>query len=99
MPPRKRVTLSDEVREAFKARLSHSKQSADRAEEDFHIDVYLMNRSGLTFEEIAQEIRTRTSTVSDWKKKGEEAYLRRESARDHPAGNDPVRPGELIENS
>lgn len=96
MPPRKKITLPDEVRDALKGRLSESKDVADRAEESFHIDVYLMNRAGLTFEEIATQLGTRTSTVSDWKRKGEEAYRRRESARSESAGEDPVRSGELL---
>jgi DNA-binding transcriptional regulator YiaG len=95
VPPRKKIQLSDDVREAFKGRLTHSKEIADRAEEDFHIEVFLMNKSGLTFEEIATQLNTRTSTVSDWKKKGEEAFGRRESARDQQPGEDPVRSGEL----
>ena len=95
MPPRKKITLPDEVREALKGRLSQSKAIAARAEEDFHVDVYLMNQAGLTFDEIATQLGTRTSTVSDWKRKGEEAYRRRESARSEPAGEDPVRSGEL----
>lgn len=94
MPPRKKIQLSDDVREAFKGRLTHSKEIADRAEEDFHIEVFLMNKSGLTFGEIALQLNTRTSTVSDWKKKGEEAFERRESARSRQLGEDPVRSGE-----
>lgn len=97
MPPRARkIQLSDEVRTAFKRRLNHVKAVADRAEQDFHVEVYLMWQSGLTFDEIAETLGTRSSTVSDWKRKGEEVYNRRESARDQQSGGDPDRPSELI---
>lgn len=96
MPPRKRVELSDDVRTAFKAQLADAKRAADLQLENFHIQVYLMNRSGLTFDEIAAVFGTRSSTVTDWRRKGEEAYKRRESARDQRPGGDPVRPGELV---
>lgn len=95
MPPRNRKTvLPDEVREAFKERLTQSRESKDRAEEDFYVDVYLMNKAGLTFDEIAAQLRTSSSTVDGWKKKGEEAYRRRESTRDRQLGEDPFRSGQ-----
>jgi DNA-directed RNA polymerase specialized sigma24 family protein len=86
--------LSEDVRAAFKAQLADAKRVADQQVENFHVQVYLMNRSGLTFDEIAEIFGTRSSTVTDWKRKGEEAYKRRESARDRQLGEDPVRPGE-----
>lgn len=95
MPPKKKVQLSDDVRAAFKAQLADAKRVSDQATENFYVQVYLMNRSGLTFSEIAEIFETRTSTVSDWKRKGEEAYGRRESARDQQFGEDPLRSGEL----
>jgi DNA-binding MarR family transcriptional regulator len=92
MPPRaKKVALSDDVRSAFKQQLVESKRQADQQQESFHVTVYLMWKSGLTFDEIAEELGTRSSTVSDWKKKGEEAHGRREQARSGPAGEDPDR--------
>jgi transposase len=91
--------LSDDAREAFKAQLADAKRVADQQMENFHIQVYLMNRSGLTFDEIAAVFDTRSSTVTDWKRKGEEALERRErekreSARDQQLGEDPLRSGE-----
>lgn len=95
MPPKK-VALSDEVRVAFKAQLAEAKRVADQSMETFHIQVYLMNRSGLTFDEIADIFGTKSSTVSGWKAKGEEAYRRGESTRDRSAGQDSDRPGQRI---
>jgi DNA-directed RNA polymerase specialized sigma24 family protein len=77
MPARRRAALPDDLKAALKLRLAHIKAMSDRAVEDFHIEVYLMNRSGLTFEDIAEVFATSSSTVSDWKKKGDEAYQRR----------------------
>lgn len=77
VPPKRKITLSDDVREAFTERLKHSQACAERAEEDFLIDVYLMNLSGMTIAEIAEALGQKTSTVGDWKRKGEEARSRR----------------------
>lgn len=91
MPPQKRITLPDDVREAFEERLVHSKKISDQAVEDFYIDIYLMHRSGMTIAEIAGVLGESTSTVGDWKKKGEQARNRRR-------GEGPHRPGELAAN-
>lgn len=77
MPP-KREALPDGLKAALKQRIAHVKETADRGVEDFYIEVYLMNQGGLTFEDIADALNTRTSTVSDWKKKGEEAHRQRQ---------------------
>ncbi|MFG3509627.1 hypothetical protein ACGF5F_29465 [Streptomyces sp. NPDC047821] len=98
MPPKKRIELSDEVRAAFTERLQHSKACADRGVEDFLIDVYLMNKAGMTIAEIGVSLGTKTSTVGDWKRKGEEAYTRREQERSGRPGGDPDRSGELLTN-
>ncbi|WP_327719912.1 hypothetical protein OG381_34555 [Streptomyces sp. NBC_00490] len=86
--------MSDEVRDALRARLTRAKETKDRAEEDFYIDVYLMFQAGLTFDEITRELGASVGAVNDWKKKGEEASRRRESARGHRPDQDPVRSGE-----
>jgi hypothetical protein len=94
VPPRKRIELSDEVREALRGRLSVAKDVKDQAEESFYIEVFLMFKAGLTFDEITSELRASVGAVSDWKKKGEGAYNRRESARDRQPGEDPLRSAE-----
>jgi DNA-directed RNA polymerase specialized sigma24 family protein len=96
VPPKKKVQLSDDVRDAFKRQLADAKRVSDQATENFYVQVYLMNLSGLTFQEIAEIFGTRTSTVSDWKRKGEEAYAARESARSQEPGEDPLRPAEPL---
>jgi DNA-directed RNA polymerase specialized sigma24 family protein len=77
MPPKRRPAVSDELKAVLQQRLAHVKAMSDRAVEDFHIEVYLMNKAGLTFDDIAAVFGTRSSTVTDWKKKGEEASQRR----------------------
>ncbi|MFE4370354.1 hypothetical protein ACFRMN_19330 [Streptomyces sp. NPDC056835] len=91
MPPRKKITLPEDVRRAFEERLKHSQQVADRAEEDFYIEIALMNAAGMTIEEIAATLEARTSTVGDWKRKGDQARERRRR-------EDPDRSGELVQN-
>lgn len=91
MPPKNRITLPDDVREAFRERLVHSKKISDRTVEDFYIDVYLMNRSGMTLAEIAEVLGESSSTIGDWKKKGEQA-------RDRRNRESLERPGELLQN-
>lgn len=89
MPPRKKITLPDDVREALGERLRESKDASERSRENFLIDVYLMNKAGMTEKEIADLLKASPATVNDWKRKGEEARARR-------SGVDPDRPRELI---
>lgn len=88
MPPKRRITLPDDVRDALSERLRESKEASERTRESFFVDVYLMNRAGMTEKEIAEVLGVSPATVNDWKRKGEEARNRR-------SGVDPDRSGEL----
>lgn len=95
MPPKRKITLSDEVREALLGRLEQSRETSDRAREAFFVDVYLMNRAGLTEKEEAERLGVSSATVNDWKRRGEEAWRRREEDGSRRLGIDPDGPPEL----
>lgn len=80
--------MPDDVRDALSERLRESKEASERTRESFFVDVYLMNRAGMTEKEIAEVLGVSPATVNDWKRKGEEARNRR-------SGVDPDRSGEL----
>jgi transposase-like protein len=82
------------VRAAVLADVELTHQQAIQAEENDKIRIYLASEQGLTTYDMAQRLGVSQSVVSNWRRQGEEAYKRRESARDHQAGSDPVRSGE-----
>lgn len=94
MPPKKRVDLPDHVRAAVLADVELTHQQAVSAEENDKIRIYLASEQGLTTYELAQRLGVSQSVVSNWRRQGEEAYLRRESARSGRAGQDSDRSGE-----
>lgn len=94
MPPRKRIILSDEVKAALMTQLAHGYETWRRAEDDFHLEVYLLNRASVPLAEIASNLGVGHSTVGDWKKKGEGVQIRREEERSRRAVEDPLRSGE-----
>lgn len=77
MPPRKRIELSQDVREALEEDLKLSYEAYCRTEEDFKIKLALANRAGLTIQDLSDAIDVGKSTVGDWKRQGEEARNRR----------------------
>lgn len=94
MPPKKKVDLPDHVRAAVLADVELTHQQAVQAEQTDKIRVYLAIEQGLTTYELAERLGVSQSVVSNWRRQGEEAYKRRESARDQPAGQDPDRSSE-----
>ncbi|MFD3333499.1 hypothetical protein ACFWV1_12765 [Streptomyces sp. NPDC058700] len=74
----RRSPLADETKAVLAVRLSHGKEAAARALEDFHVDVHLANAMGMTIAEIAAALDERPSTVGDWSQRGKAALARRE---------------------
>lgn len=81
MPPRKRIELSQDVREALEEDLALSYDAYQRAGEEFKMKVAVLNRAGLTVQDISDVIGVGKSTVGDWKRQGEEARDRRRGIR------------------
>lgn len=73
----RRTALPDEARSVLAVRLSHGKEAAARALEDFHVDVHLANAMGMTIAEIADALDERPSTVGDWSQRGKAVLARR----------------------
>ena len=97
MPPRKRVTLPDHVRNAVLSDLALTKRRATEAEEDFKVRIYLGVEQGLDTYELAEELGLSQSAVSKYRGQGQAILERREKergefepTRDRPAGDDPV---------
>ncbi|MGV9850453.1 ECF-type sigma factor [Streptomyces sp. NPDC003442] len=83
MPPKKKLTLTDEVRETMEEALELSHEGFKRAHQEietFKMKVSLANQGGLTIEEIAVILGVSSSTVGRWKMDGDEARKRRRSA-------------------
>lgn len=102
MPPKKRVTLPDHVRAAVLADVALSHKTAQDADENSKIRLYLATEQGLDTYELAEELGISQTSVSKYARLGREALERRkrerearESARDQQPGEDPLRPGEL----
>ncbi|MBA2951409.1 transposase [Streptomyces himalayensis] len=96
MPPRKKIDLPDHVRDAVLADVKMDYEQAINADERSKIRIYLATEQGLSTYELAEELSVSQSVISNWKRQGEEAYKRREQARDQQLGEDPLRPGELF---
>jgi hypothetical protein len=99
VPPKKKVDLPDHVRAAALAEAELSYRDTLGAEERFKVQLYLKVQQGLTTYELAEYFQSRglqvsQPTIARWANYGEEAYKRRESARDQQSGQDPVRPGQ-----
>jgi hypothetical protein len=102
MPPKKKVDLPDHVRAAVLADIALTHQAAIAAEENDRIRVYLATEQGMDTYEIAEELGdVSQQTVSRWARQGKEILERRDrekrerDPRGRPAGEDPVRRGEL----
>lgn len=98
MPPKKKVDLPDHVRAAVIGEVKLGYEAAADAEERSKIRIYLATEQGLSTYELAESLGVSQAVVSKWSRQGKEAYERRESARDHQLGEDPVRSGELVPN-
>lgn len=98
VPPKRKINLPDHVREAVLGDVALTHQAAIEAEERDKIRIYLAVEQGLTTQELADRLLVSQSVVSKWRRQGEEAYLSREAARSLRLGEDPDRPGELIQN-
>lgn len=83
--------MSDTVREAWEEQLRQSAENVRRVEQNHKLTVYLANKAGLTFSEIADVLDVSSSTVGNWKVEIEEE--RGESRRRRA-----IRPGERDEN-
>jgi DNA-directed RNA polymerase specialized sigma24 family protein len=95
VPPKKKVTLPDHVREAVLSDVELSHEVAVQADENDKIRIYLAVEQGITTQEIGHRLGAAQTTVSRWRRQGEEAYRRREQARSGRPGGDPDRPAEL----
>jgi response regulator of citrate/malate metabolism len=94
VPPKKKVDLPDHVRAAVLADVQLSYEQSLDADESAKIRIFLATEQGLTTQEIADRLRISQTSASKYRMQGEEAYRRRESARSHQSGPDPVRSGE-----
>lgn len=102
MPPRKKSTLPEHVRQAAVAGLQLSRQSASRAEEfserqteDFHVMVFLTLEQGdFTIRELAEEMDVSNQVISKWRILGKQARDRRLEQD----GSAPERSGERVAN-
>lgn len=98
MPPgRRKIELSDPVREALTEQLLQSKRAVKQAERDYKNTVYLAYKAGLTVREISdilsdEEGTISSSTVGNWKTEIEQA-------RNHGGRGHAQRPGERVANS
>jgi transposase len=81
VPPRKRIDLSADVREALEEDLALSYEAYQRNAEEFKMKLAVLNTAGLTVQEISDVIGVGKSTVGDWKRQGEEARNRRRGIR------------------
>lgn len=95
MPPRKKITLSDDAREALLSDVELMHEIATQAEENDKIKIYLASEQGLTTYELGERLGVSAQTASTWAKQGREAWRRREEARGRRGGVDPDRSGEL----
>jgi len=99
VPPKKKVTLPEHVRNAVLADVALTYQRAMDADEDAKIRIYLATEQGLDTYELADELSISQTTASKYKIQGKQALERREEKRQREsgggsAGEDPVRPGE-----
>jgi transposase-like protein len=94
VPPKRKVDLPDHVRKAVLGEVRLGYEAAADAEERSKIRIYLATEQGLSTYEIAEQLNVSQAVVSKWSRQGKEAYERREQGS-HPAGEDPVRSGEL----
>jgi transposase-like protein len=76
------------VRDALLAEAKLTHQLAEQAADTEKVRIYLAVEQGVTTYELAQELGMSQSVVSNWRRQGEEAYKRRESARSQPPGQD-----------
>lgn len=87
MPPKKRIELPEEVREALLDEVSLTYEVAQQATETSKIRMYLAIQQGLTTREIADQLNARSvkpvsqSTISNWSREGEQARKRRDRER------------------
>jgi transposase-like protein len=98
VPPKKKVTLPDHVREAALADVELSHQQAMEADERDKLRIFLAVEQGLSTYEIADRLGVSQQVVSKWRRQGEEVYKQREQARSERLGIDPDRPAELAAN-
>lgn len=98
MPPKKRITLSESVREALINDVALTHQAAIEADERDKIRIYLAVEQGLTTGELAEGMGVSQSAVSNWRRQGEEAFKRREEARNRRGSVDTGRSAELAAN-
>lgn len=103
MPPKKRVTLPDHVRAAVLADVALSHQTAQDADENSKIRIFLATEQGLDTYELAEKLGISQTSVSKYARLGREALERREQGRGareseggQQSGEDPDRPGELL---
>lgn len=66
-PGRRKIELSDTVREAWEEQLKQSAEAAKRAEQSHKMTVYLANKAGLTYDEISKVLGVSSSVVGNWK--------------------------------
>jgi hypothetical protein len=100
VPPRKKVTLPDHVRDAVLTDIALTYQNALDADEAAKIRLFLATEQGLDTYEIAEKLGISQTSASKYARQGKEALARRseggasESARGQQPGEDPVRSGE-----
>lgn len=103
MPPKKRITLPDQVRDAVLGDVALSCDIWNRAEEDFKVRVYYAVEQGVSQGEIAERLGASQPVVSKYARQGREILAARERGRVEQAGagrdrEDLDRSGELLAN-
>lgn len=89
--PRKKIELSDHVRNAILDEIELIAEAAQRADEDKKIRVYLAREQGVLQADMASKLGVSTSVISLWSKQGEQARDRRRSERaDRSGEREPV---------
>lgn len=81
-PGRRKLTLSDGVREAFEEQLRQSAENLQRVTDNHKMTVYLANKAGLTYDEIAEILDVSSSVIGNWR--SEVAEKRGEVRRRRP---------------
>jgi hypothetical protein len=98
MPPKRKIDLPDHVRRAALTGVREARVRADRAEEDFKMDVFLKTEQGITQGELAAELGVSQPLISMYRTQGKEVYERRERERNSGGGEDPHRSREHVTN-
>ena len=100
MPPKKKVVLPDNVRDAVLTDVELTYRDSLDSDTRSKIRIFLATEQGLSTYEIADKLKVSQPVVSKWSRQGREALARREEEQrraeegNRSRGDDPDRSGE-----